>query len=278
MGKITRVFVLFLISSTFILGCNGDRMDGKKPAYHSVREVSASTWKSLSGKRIYFGHQSVGANILEGMRDVMEENPQIELNLVEMTDPSVFNTPAFAHSKVGKNTDPKSKCRAFSDLLNRGIGSKIDIALLKFCYIDVTTSTDVDEVFQEYRNTVASLRQKFPHVVFIHLTVPLTTIETGIKASIKRIIGMKLNGYDENIRREELNTKLRAEYGKKEPLLDIAQLESTYPDGTRLTFTAAGRTYSSMVPEYTDDGGHLNQKGRRIVAEQLLVLLANQAQ
>lgn len=253
-------------------------MDGKKPAYHSVREVSASTWKSLSGKRIYFGHQSVGANILEGMRDVMEENPQIELNLVEMTDPSVFNTPAFAHSKVGKNTDPKSKCRAFSDLLNRGIGSKIDIALLKFCYIDVTTSTDVDEVFQEYRNTVASLRQKFPHVVFIHLTVPLTTIETGIKASIKRIIGMKLNGYDENIRREELNTKLRAEYGKKEPLLDIAQLESTYPDGTRLTFTAAGRTYSSMVPEYTDDGGHLNQKGRRIVAEQLLVLLANQAQ
>jgi hypothetical protein len=253
-------------------------MDERIPVFQSIGEVSAQTWKKLSGEKIYFGHQSVGANILEGVHDVMKDNPQIELNVVETTDPIAFNKPAFGHSRVGKNTDPQSKCRAFSDVLNQGVGSNVDIALLKFCYVDVTTNTDVDTVFEEYKNTITNLKQKFPHLVFIHLTLPLTTIETGIKASIKKIIGMKLDGYDENIKREDLNTQLRTEYGKKEPLLDIAQLESTYPDGTRSTFSVGGRIYSSMVPEYTDDGGHLNAKGRRIVAEQLLVVLANQAQ
>ena len=31
---------------------------------------------------------------------------------------------------------------------------------------------------------------------------------------------------------------------------------------------------SVMVPEYTDDSGHLNDKGRKKVAEQLLIILA----
>ena len=41
------------------------------------------------------------------------------------------------------------------------------------------------------------------------------------------------------------------------------------------TFTKDGENYYSLVPDYTDDGGHLNEKGRKIVAEQLLILLAN---
>jgi lysophospholipase L1-like esterase len=32
-----------------------------------------------------------------------------------------------------------------------------------------------------------------------------------------------------------------------------------------------------MVPEYTDDGGHLNEKGRKRVAEQMLIILAEVA-
>jgi hypothetical protein len=50
---------------------------------------------------------------------------------------------------------------------------------------------------------------------------------------------------------------------------------TTFPDGRRSTFTKAGETYYSMAPEYTYDDGHLNETGRKRIAEQLLVLLAN---
>ncbi len=59
------------------------------------------------------------------------------------------------------------------------------------------------------------------------------------------------------------------------PFFDIAKIESTFPDGTRSTFTKDGKTYYSMVPEYTHDGGHLNEMGRKKVAKQFLLLLAN---
>ncbi len=64
------------------------------------------------------------------------------------------------------------------------------------------------------------------------------------------------------------------QYEGKEPIFDIAKIESTFPDGTRSSFTKDGKTYYSMVPEYTYDGGHLNETGRKKVAEQLLILLA----
>ena len=35
------------------------------------------------------------------------------------------------------------------------------------------------------------------------------------------------------------------------------------------------KIYYSMAPEYTTDGGHLNETGRKRVAEQLLIFLAN---
>jgi len=58
-------------------------------------------------------------------------------------------------------------------------------------------------------------------------------------------------------------------------IFDLAKIESTFPDGRRASFTKDGKTYYSMVPDYTYDGGHLNELGRKIAAEQLLFLLAN---
>ena len=60
----------------------------------------------------------------------------------------------------------------------------------------------------------------------------------------------------------------------KEPLFDLAMVESTYEDGSRYTFSANGHTYYALVPEYTKDGGHLNELGQKVAAEQLLIFLA----
>jgi hypothetical protein len=68
---------------------------------------------------------------------------------------------------------------------------------------------------------------------------------------------------------------LRKEYTGKEPIFDLAALESTNPDGTRLSFTQNGKTAYALVPTYTTDGGHLNEQGRKLVAEQLLIFLAS---
>jgi len=44
---------------------------------------------------------------------------------------------------------------------------------------------------------------------------------------------------------------------QKEPLFDLAAIESTAPDGTRASFMKDGKTYYQMVSDYTHDGGHL---------------------
>ena len=69
--------------------------------------------------------------------------------------------------------------------------------------------------------------------------------------------------------------KLREAYGSINRLFDLATIESTRPDGTRSGFEKDGKTYYSLVPEYTYVSGHLNEAGRRVVAKRLLLFLAN---
>jgi hypothetical protein len=65
------------------------------------------------------------------------------------------------------------------------------------------------------------------------------------------------------------------QYLDKEPVFDLAMVESTYSNGSRQKFRYKGKTYHALIPEYSHDGRHLNENGRKIVAEQLLILLAN---
>ena len=250
-------------------------MEEKKTAFLSIKDVPETTWKKLAEKRIYFGHQSVGYNILDGMRDIMKENPQIRLKIVETSNPEDFKAPIFAHSRVGKNEDPKSKCDSFADFIEKGLGNKTDFAFFKFCFVDITAGTNVEKVFNDYKSTMSGLKRKYPQVVFIHFTSPLMTVQTGIKALIKNIIGRSIDGYDENINRNQFNEMIKKEYEGKDAIFDLAQIESTFPDGTRATFKINGKAYLKLVSDYTNDGGHLNDKGRKKVAEQLLILLAN---
>ena len=67
---------------------------------------------------------------------------------------------------------------------------------------------------------------------------------------------------------------MRKHYKDKEPIFDLAQIESHYPDGRPMTFSTQGETYYALVPEYASDGRHLNELGSRRVGEQLLIMLA----
>jgi len=267
---------IIALLSIFLLSCSGGKMEEKQVDYNALKDVPASAWEKLSKKKIYFGHQSVGFNIIDGVKDIIKENPAIKLNIVETSSPSDFNKGVFAHSRVGKNTDSKSKVDEFLKFLKNGIGKHVDIAFLKFCFIDVSAGTEVQENFEYYKKYISQLNIEYPETTFIHITVPLTTMKTTWKTRLKIAIGKEeIWEYDDNIRRNEYNRLLIKEYTNKEPVFDIAAIESTFSDGTSCTFEKNGKLYSSMVPEYTNDGGHLNKTGQKKVAEQLLLLLAN---
>jgi len=249
-------------------------MEGQQTHFDSIKDIPDSVWQKLSKKKIYFGHQSVGFNIIDGIRDVMKEHPEIKLNIVETANSSDFKIGLIAHSRVGKNVNPSSKIRAFVDFIDQGIGKKADAVALKFCYVDIQPETDVDGLLDEYGRSVAELENKYPGIKIIHFTDPLTVNKTNWKSWIKKIIGRKDPwGYIANIKRNEYNQKIVEKYEGRELIFDIATIESTYPDGKRCSFNVKGKSYYSMVPEYSTDGGHLNKVGRKIVAEQFLILL-----
>jgi hypothetical protein len=257
-----------------LVNCNGGKMEmdntADKVTLSSIGDVPAEAWQKLSQRKIYFGHQSVGYNMLNGIKDIMNENPQIKLDIVETADPAQFNRPILAHSRVGRNSEPASKTRAFADNVGKGIGEKADVAFFKFCYVDIDPRADVSKVFRDYRDTMETLRTRYPKTVFIHVTTPLTVKRSGLAGAAKRLLGRP----EGNIKRDEFNQLLRQAYLNKEPLFDLALVESTFQDGRRSLFEDQGKIYPSLVPQYTDDDGHLNARGRRVVAEQLLIFLA----
>ncbi|MBN1496881.1 MAG: hypothetical protein JXA07_08950 [Spirochaetes bacterium] len=278
---VARTIYLFLIAIIILTGCRDTTMN-QQPSSLQTSSLSEKDWTALSLKKIYFGHMSVGSNIIDGIKDLMSKNPEIKLNIQETSDISTFQNGVFAHSNNGQNANPKSKIDAFVTTMNSGIGNRADIAFFKFCYVDFDENTDVKDVFNYYKTAMNSLVKKYPNTVIPHATVPLTTeaerlrIKERVKDIIKKIIGRATRAdlnVASNIKRNEFNALLIKEYDEKN-ILDIAAYESTSPDGKEYLSKSAGAKHRSMVPAYTTDGGHLNEKGRLVVADKFIAKLA----
>jgi hypothetical protein len=249
-------------------------MNHERSGSAMARIIPTNADQVLSKKRIYFGHQSVGYNIVEGMQEWVKERPSLGLKIVESGSPEALDAPAFAHGRIGANYEPLGKIEAFAQTLEQGVGAKADVALFKFCYVDFTPDTDVDRIFSRYKTTLARLHQSFPKTRFVHVTVPLTIVQTGPKAAVKRLLGRKLWGADANIVRNRFNDLMRREYGGHEPLFDLASVESTRPDGQEVRFDQGGASHPALADEYASDGKHLNPDGSRWAAAHLLKTLA----
>jgi len=219
---------------------------------------------NLEERTIYFGHQSVGKNILDGI----EEN---QLNILINDDAKVTNPKGIIHSYIGENTNPFSKLEDFSKFVQEN-NSKIDTSLMKFCYVDFEENTDIESLFRKYSETYAYLEKLFPHITFAHITVPLVEQQKGIKALVKRILGRSVYGVEDNIVRHQFNELIRSKY---QNVFDLAAIESTKPDGSKMEHKLNEQTYYSLYPGYTDDGGHLNLLGRKIASYELVNFLSN---
>lgn len=222
---------------------------------------------------VFFGHQSVGKNILNGIPTVFAAAEQQPPEIVESTSPPDTER-GYAHAYIGKNGDPLGKLADFSEKLRTGYGQWARVAFMKFCYLDVVAGTDVDAVFGQYLSTMSQLEQEFPEVAFLHLTVPLTT-EPDLKTRLKVALGRGTDHRSNNAAREQFNAKVRAEYGATGRLVDVAAMESTTPDGTRVGGDVGGQPYFALYSGYASDPGHLNDAGSAIVAAGLLEVIGS---
>ncbi len=281
--RLPNYLILCSILLISFFGCNDVETEEQTVNLPKIKDVPGSSWDRLYKKRIYFGHYSVGYNIVAGIKGVIKDNPQIKLKILETYYPDEFDEGVLAHSKIGCDSDPKSKLDAFSFLVKVGAGERADIVFFKYSVSDITAWTDVQEVFIIYKHTLSQLIQAHPQTTFVHITVPLTSKEIGYKKMdwakkgknmIKKVLGRAVIDFFDNSKRYEFNELLRKEYAGEDAFFDLAKIESTFPDGRRLLFKKDGKTYYSLVPEYTNDGSHLNREGSRILAEQLLILLA----
>ena len=226
----------------------------------------------IAQKRIFFGHQSIGVNLLDGIKQ-LASMAGVSVHVQETPLASSVGPATIGHTFVAKNGEPLLKLQNFRQAFGQE-PTGIDIAMVKFCFLDFTTDTDVKALFASYQATIDELKTKNPGTTFVHVTAPLTDVEQGLKGTLKRLIGRAPYGTIENIRREEYNTLMRQAYQGHEPIFDLARAESTTPEGIAVTVEWKGSVAPAMASIYTDDGSHLNAIGKQHAARQLISILA----
>lgn len=229
---------------------------------------------SLTSKKVFFGHQSVGNNIISGIRDLASQDARLKLNIVKSADPQSILGPAIVEFNIGENGNPQSKIDAFTGVLDKGMAAQGGVAMFKLCYVDIDSATDIPKLAVAYRDGIATLKKTYPLLEIVHITVPLTAPEPVAKAWVKALLG-KATRLDLNVKREEFNDLLRRTYAGTDPIFDLAQIESTHIDGSRSYFMRGNQKIYTLAAEFTADGGHLNEVGRKVAAKQLLLLLAS---
>jgi hypothetical protein len=234
-------------------------------------EFSDADLGTVAARTVFFGHQSVGRNILEGVEETLKAHPAASWTIREIKGGADIAGPGLFHAEVGQNTDPLSKLEAFDRLVRAGVGERADVAFFKFCYIDFDKNSDVTALFARYKATLAALAQTYPNTAFVHVTVPLMAPERGVKALIKQAVGR----YDAaNAARHAFNQLIRSEYGASGRVFDLAGAEAAEPDGGQCTVSGSDGPIPCLASAYTDDGGHLNALGRKAVAPRFIAFLA----
>jgi hypothetical protein len=251
--------------------------DSERVEYHekamSERVMVAAT--KLEQRRIFFAHQSVGGNIMDGVAALQHEPGAPRLRVVEVKgEMPVTTSPFLAHARLGQNGDPRSKTEAFIAALEGGLGGSVDVAMQKYCFVDIEAKTDVNQLFGYYRDAMARLHREFPNLTIVHVTTPLVRVQSGPKAAIKRLLGRAPDHYEDNIARNRYNDLMRREYGSREPVFDLAAIEASRPGGSPEPFQFNGSDVFELRAEYTTDGGHLNADAQRRVAAEFLTFLA----
>jgi len=233
----------------------------------------AEELRAIRRARIYFYHHSVGADVLAGLELLDAEIGGGRVRLETASEAFALDGPVLAHGGGGLNGQPRGKIDVFAHALRAATRPKVDLALMKLCYVDFDPRTDADGLFAYYRTTLDGLERDLPGLRFAHVTAPLVRRPSDIKSSLRRTMGLQVWEDAANARRAEFNHKLRGAF-RPELVFDLAAVESAGPDGHPTTLAVAGQGPASLHPRYTDDGGHLNAAGQQAAGRAAIRFLA----
>ncbi len=222
----------------------------------------------LQDRAVFFGHQSVGLNILDGLRETSKRLGAAEPEIIETRSPPAQRVPGVYHAMIGQNERPLEKIADYESIMRGGMAEVVDVSFMKFCYVDFNEKTDTESLFEAYRSVMSGLERDYPNVTFVYLTVPLRA--ESLKDRVKNILGRSTDSREANLNRERFNRLVRAEYAGKNPFFDLALAEASSRNGNVIARRFSGETYYLLRREYTEDFGHLNGEGRsRVVAAML---------
>jgi len=262
---------VFLFFGALMCACG--KQDEEVTVEKQQQATNAIAWERLAQQRIVFAHQSVGDNILDGV-STLEARDKVSLPVSKSR--SIAGV-GITHFDVGHNGDPLGKIEDFSATMS-SIG-KADVAILKLCFWDFNPenggSVDAKKVADAYTLALDDLSARYPETVFVAATVPLMTVQQGFRASLKQLLGKQPGGYADNARRADFNAIMRKHFQGSGRLLDIARLESAGL-GRVHAVSVDSRNVEVLDPGLTDDGGHLNQSGKELIATEMLRIVSAQ--
>jgi hypothetical protein len=272
-----RLAALIATVVLLLTGCQKESSEKNQyyEMYGSGTQDVGGFIRQVAEQKVYFGHQSVGYNIIDGVQ-LWEDESGIELSKAFSRDFSSVPETSFVHFKVGTNGDPRAKIDDFVTLVDQIPEQENAIAFFKFCYADFHESTDVDDLFVYFSEKMLYLKDKHTNIHFLVSTVPAMAVQKGWRASAKKVLGRAPYGYLQNIKLFEFNRKILAEFDGILPVFDLAGIEVTRPDGAMETYRHKGSDYPCMPDYYASDYGHLNDFGARTVSYNLLAFLAEE--
>jgi hypothetical protein len=230
---------------------------------------SPADFDAVRNHFMFFGHQSVGQNIVDGFGDLASDS-RYALNICWVSEWGELSSacPAIGHGSgglgnnaVGENYEPETKIASFDSYMRAGaMGGKVAIAFFKFCFVDISEDTDVGALFSAYKAEMESLEASYTTTTFVYATVPLLTSDDL-----------------SNVRHNQYN-KLVRDYcvANGKPLYDIADIEALDRNGAACTFQYAdGATYSKLCADWQGSDAHLNADGGQRAAKAMMLMFAD---
>lgn len=262
-----------LVAGTLLLTACGESSVPEPHVAPGPPDLSAAQQERLQGRRIFFGHQSVGGNVMDGLSRLAASGSPVPLRVEKTLNLDHSQEGLLAHEWIGENEYPATKLAALDSAV-KGPAAGADVVMFKFCYTDFGKNVDPAQVFSAYRDEVRALQALRPGLTLVHITTPLPEPEGTLSYMVRKARG-RMTLRDRIAKINSYNEMLRTEFGGKEPLFDLARLESVGPDGGRATISEGGRELGVLNPAWSSDGAHLNEAGRTTIARQLLAFLAD---